>query len=112
MKEEVGGDWGQLCDGKANFAIDAAIMCAFVALLGPEDEVETATTLRLRLPEPLGSDRLESIASTIRFADRATLGEVAGRSCVRITTDGATTTSFLDPDETAIVKERLGPLLR
>ncbi len=111
LEQEVGGDWGQLCDDKAHFALDEVIDLAFTELLGHEPEITTAATLRLLLPEPLGSDRLDALADQIRLADHVAFDEMAGRVCLRFTTDGVTSTSFIDPAERKLLEERLGSLL-
>jgi hypothetical protein len=46
-----------------------------------------------------------------RDHESAQLTVVAGRECVRITSAGATVTSFVSNEEAAILRETLGALL-
>ena len=61
-------------------------------------------TYALRSPPSLGSARLDTIASQIRFAVRVELREMAGRDCVRITSGSSTVTSFLEPGDAVTLK--------
>jgi hypothetical protein len=103
-----GTDWGQLCDGKAYFAVSSLLEDARETVL-PQGEARPA--IRFAAPASLGSTRLDEIARQVRLADRATLSEVGGRVCLRVTTGGTTVTSFLAPPEVATLRNAIGALL-
>jgi hypothetical protein len=106
--EAYGADWGLICDGKAYFAVYALLENAREAVL---PRGKTGPSLHLRAPASLGSARLDELANQVRLADRATMGNVGGRACIRITMAGATVTSFVDPQEAEALRRALDGLL-
>ncbi len=106
--DTYGADWGQICDGKAYAAVRALLDEARHAVL---PHGEAWSSLRFRAPASLGSARLDEIARQVRFADRAVLATMAGRRCVRVTTVGTTTTSFVEEPEADALRRALGALL-
>lgn len=92
---EYGQNWDDVCDGKPYFAVSALLENAIESVLPNA----VRTPHGLRAPPSLGSARLDAIATQIRFADRAELTSMVGRPCVRVSNDGTTATSFLDPAE-------------
>lgn len=95
MTGEYGQNWDDVCDGKPYFAVSALLEDAVESVLPRGVQARHG----LRAPPSLGSARLDAIATQIRFADRAALTTMAGRLCVRVSNDGTTATSFLDPAE-------------
>lgn len=106
--EEYGDDWGQICDGKAYFAVEALLDDARASAL-PLGEVQPL--VHLRAPPSLGSSRLDALAKQVRLADQAALTSVAGRRCLRITTAGTTVTSFLEAPEADALRAALGDVI-
>lgn len=100
-----GSDWGQVCDGKAYFAVSSLLDDARETAL---PDVDATKLLHFRAPPSLGSPRLDELAKQARLADKAAFANVAGRACIRITTGGATVTSFLEPLEADALREALG----
>jgi hypothetical protein len=106
--QEYGADWSQICDGKAYFAVSSLLEDARDTVLPGGD---AQAPMHLRAPATLGSPRLDEIAKQLRLADKATLANIGGRACVRITAAGTTVTSFLEPSEADALREALGALL-
>jgi hypothetical protein len=106
--QEYGADWGQICDGKPYFAVSSLLEHARDTVLAGG---EAQASMHLRAPPSLGSSRLDDIAKQVRLADRATLANVGGRACVRITTAGTTVTSFFEPADAEALLRAIGGLL-
>jgi hypothetical protein len=95
-------------DGAVYFAVSALVDDARETVL--PDGVRVGS-IHFAAPASLGSRRLDEIARQVRFADRAQVTAMAGRDCIRITSVGATITSFVEPDELTILRTALGSLL-
>ena len=109
MTREYGEDWGQICDGKPQLAVAALLDNAAETVIGGGAAMRAFYISR---SPSLGTPRLDEIAKQARLADRAQLTTVMGRECVRITSAGATVTSFVTKDETEALVRALGSLLR
>ena len=110
LEDSVGGNWKELCDHKSYAAMTALLDAAIDAWVPSPFERRDAMWSP---PPSLGDRRLDELALRIRVATRAQLTTMDGRACVRVTmADGATTTSFLTPDELARLQPAVGALLQ